>query len=187
MLVRLTHNQFQSIDRRMPELYGATMREHRTTAGRTQHDYDMPAIAWRQILDRMMEQCFGPAGGKLKGKGRPSDSAYIAIRKVAEAVRIIEGHPALHGRVLEGWVGDVVPGFCDPVGVRRGWSPYPFTVEGIARFELLVPQHRQNLGMKVTSWAPTAIPHHWSIGHSWTFEPESHLMFSQSPTAVAPT
>lgn len=184
MLCRLTHSQFRQVEMRMPELYATTMREHRVTRGRTQHDYDMPAIAWRQILDAMMAQCFGPAGGKLKGRGRPSDSAYLAIKRIAETVRKAEGHPALSRRWIEGWVGDVVPVFADPLGVRREYSLYPFTVEGIARFELLVPQHRQNLGMKVTSWAPTPIPHHWSFARSWTFQSESHLLFSRSPTAA---
>lgn len=183
MLVRLTHHQFRQIELRMPELYAETMREHRTTAGRTQHDYDMPAIAWRTILDVMTAQCYGPAGGKLKAKGRPSDSAYAAIRRVAEAVKRIEGHPALRDAAVEGWVGDVIPAWTDPLGVRRIWNPYPFRVEGLAKFVLLAPFHSRNLGMKITRWEPSGMPAHFA-GDSWTMRSETHLLFSRDRAAV---
>lgn len=185
MIVTLTHSQFRAVELRMPDLYGSSMREHRVTRGRTQHDYDMPAIAWRQILDSMMGQCFGPAGGKLKGPGRPSDSCYLAIRKIANAVRLIEGHPALAQRTVEGWVPDVVPAWRDVYAeghsALRQFYCYP---RSGSPFVLLVPQHGETLGMQTTSWERTAIPNHWAMGRSWTLSEESHLLFSRAPTAV---
>lgn len=184
MIVRLTHAGFRAIELRMPPLYAEAMRAHRATRGRTQHDYDLPAIAWRQILDGMVAQCYGPAGGKLKGKGRPSDSAYLAIKRVAEAVKRMEGHPALRGASIEGWVSDVIPAwFSDGAWVegRRMYWCYPHDAK---TFALLVPQHSHNLGMKITRWEPTAIPHHYASGRSWTFDEASHLMFSRARAAV---
>lgn len=196
MLVRLTHTQFRQVELRMPELYATTMREHRVTRGRTQHDYDMPAIAWRHILDQMMRVCFGPAGGKLKGAGRPADSAYLAIRRVADAVRRIEGHPALRGSAVEGWVGDVVPAWQPmprhfPEVMRRPYPTFDIPTRQPWTFVLLVPQHEENLGMQVTRWSlgdVAALRLWWeALGDgSWTFLPESHLLFSRAPTAGAP-
>lgn len=196
MLCRLTHAQFRQVEMRMPELYATAMREHRVTRGRTQHDYDMPAIAWRQILDEMMRVCFGPAGGKLKGRGRPADSAYLAIRRIGDTVRRIEGHPALAGRWVEGWVGDVIPAWGLDHYWNGGYSPYPpqrqvmeigeaLGVQSIERrFVLLLPTHEMNLGMKVTRWEPDQNPMHWEHLGSWTWNADTHLLFSRSPTAA---
>lgn len=171
----------------MPPLYAEAMREHRATYGRTQHDYDLPAIAWRKILDSMIAQCYGPAGGKLKGQGRPSDSALLAIKRVAEAVKRIEGHPALRSASVEGYVADVIPAWAHQVTVgepgKSGFmrvtalnnmTPYP-AVEFV--FVLLLPQHEHNLGMKVTRWRPIESVLKAGDAWSWTFSESSHLLF----------
>jgi hypothetical protein len=144
MIVRLTHHQANSVARRVSELQSLAMSAHRTKYGRTQHDYDLPAIAWRQILDAMLASCFGPVGGKLD-RG-VSGSAYRAIRRISEQVKRAERHPALRGAAIEGWVGDVIPAW----EVDGGWSPYP----GPGRFVLLVPEHVEVHGMRITRWAP---------------------------------
>lgn len=186
MIVRLTHVQARAIEIRMPELYGASMREHRTTYGRTQHDYDMPAIAWRRILDGMVSQCYGPAGGKLKGQGRPSDSALLAIKRVAEAVKRIEGHPALRSASVEGWVADVIPAWQPmlrhfPEIARSPYPTWDIPTHQRWTFVLLLPTHSENLGMKVTTWRQIESMLKISDASSWTFSEESHLLFSRSP------
>lgn len=188
MLCRLTHTQARAIELRMPELYVTAMREHRTVYGKIQHDYDLPAIAWRQILDSMVSQCYGPAGGKLKGPGRPSDSALLAIRRVAEAVKRIESHPALRGASVEGWVTDVIPAWARVIvsgepgvsGYMRATSLGDMTAypQSDRRFMLLIPQHVENLGMKVTRWEPDAPRFLFADApHQWTFVEASHLSF----------
>jgi hypothetical protein len=172
----------------MPESYTVAMRAHRKVHGRTQHSYDLPAIAWRQILDAMIAQCYGPAGGKLKDAGRPPDSALLAIKRVAEAVKRIEGHPALRNATVEGWLPDVIPAWTDYLDSRS--SPYPraYAIDRkLWPFVLLTPQFGENLGMRVTRWeyAPRwvseALEHEGES--SWTFQESTHLSFLD-PVAV---
>lgn len=169
-LVRLTHHQGRSVAHRVSEFHRAAMLEHRSKYGRTKHTYELPAIAWRQILDELLRTCFGPAGGKLD-RGVP-DSAYAAIREIAGSLQRVERHPALREGAVQGWVGDVLPVWSDHADSHYIWSVYP----GPGEFEILWPQHETINGMKVTlwdRWVKVAGAPEWS----WTFEPESHRMF----------
>lgn len=150
MRVRLTHAMQEAVTRRVSEDLAHAVVERRVTYGRTQHEITLPAIAWRRILDEMMRQCYGPAGGKLKAKGRPSESAYLAIGRIAECVKKIEGHPGLRESAAVGTVGDVLPCWVleDAAGVL--YRPYPQPAP--AEFALLVPQHVEVHGRTVTIW-----------------------------------
>lgn len=190
MIVRLTHTQATAVMLRLGEFYATHMREHRETRGRIQHDYDLPAIAWRQILDGMVAQCFGPKGGKLKGAGRPSDSAYIAIRKIADAVRTIEGHPALRGASIEGWVPDMVPAWrrMQRVFPEDPMRPYPTLDVPSGQmwpFVVLTPVHIMNLDMKLTRWEQVTTINVATLS-SWTFHEDAHLLFSGARAAASP-
>lgn len=164
MIVRLSHYGWHSVRHRVSDFHGQQMKAHRVRRGRSMHDYELPAIAWRQILDEMVRVCYGPMGGKLD-RGVPQ-SAYTAIRRIADAVRRMENHPALYGRGVEGWVGDIIPAF----QTEDGWSPYP---SGGA-FVLLGPAHQVVNEMQVTTWAPLlpgTAPHAPSFDEAW------HAMF----------
>lgn len=165
MIVTLTHQQNLSVRRRVPELHGEVMLAHRTKRGRTQHDYELPAIAWRQILDALRLSCFGPLGGKLD-RGVPK-SAYSAIARIADGVKRMEAHPALSGRFVQGWLGDVIPAWVSDPDCGR-YCPYPRDGE----MALLVPRHRVVNDMEVTSWHPGEPPL-----KSWTFDPAAHREF----------
>lgn len=175
MFVRLSHYQQRSVQHRVPGLHGTAMREHRVVRGRTIHDVELPPIAWRQILDMMREQCFGPAGGRLD-RGVPK-SAYSAIKKIAEAVMQIENHPALHERAVEGWIGHVVLLWEPGVG---GLSPYP--AEGAVPVWYW-PNHLEIAGREATVWtALTGDPGEVA----WSLRPENHLLFSRSRASDGP-
>ena len=180
MIVRLSHAQAGGVLHRVNEFYAEQLREHRVPRGRTQHDYDMPAIAWYNISAAMEAVCWGPMGGKRKGKERPSDSALLALQKINQALKEIEGHPALRGAAVEGWVGDVVPAW---ESACREWSPYPIPSNPVTlhyeMFALLIPQHEKRHGMRMTRWEASG-----SLmvrgEQSWTFRRESHLLFGRT-------
>ena len=180
VFVRLTHHQASAVTTRVSDQLAEAMRENRTTYGITQHDYLLPAVAWRQVLDVMLNVCLGPAGGKLKSKGRPSDSAYLAIRRIADAVKRIEAHPALRGASAIGVLPDVVPCWRTSrttLGLPELISPYP---DGLGSFSLLVPEHaiapRQ---VSRTSWRPASRTEVELLApHCRVYVEEFHLAFT---------
>lgn len=180
MLVRLSHYQQRAVQARVPELHATAMREHRTAYGKSQHDVELPPIAWRQILDMMRDQCFGPAGGRLD-RGVPK-SAYSAIKRIADAVMRIENHPALHERAVEGWVGDVLLGWWVPGGWidgRRAFSAYP---DGRLKPVWLTPTHIEVHGRNCTIWSPGG---EYELMGVWSLRPETHEMFlAQSSPSI---
>lgn len=174
MIVRLTHAQGNAVMHRAPEDVAAAMLAHREVYGRAKHSYILPAIGWRRALDAMLATCYGPAGGKLKSKNRPPDSAYGAIREIAQAVKRIEGHPAFREAAVMGWVGDVVPAFVsEDVG---GYLQSPYPAPGW-RFALLTPIHVEMNGRKATSWGP-ASPTERSLlePQSLAYQEDFHLL-----------
>lgn len=173
VIVRLSHYQARSVAARVSSLHRTALADHWVRATRTQRDYDLPAIAWRQILDELTRTCFGPAGGRLD-RGVPK-SAYSAIKSIADAVMRIENHPALREASVEGWIGDFIPVFIDPTTVTRSYSVYPYRVGGVATMVLLGPVHHTLRRLRITWWRAT----HWQpvMSMSWTFDPASHTMF----------
>lgn len=177
MFVRLSHYQQRSVRARVPELHATAMREHRTAYGKSQHEIELPPIAWRQILDTMRDQCFGPAGGRLD-RGVPK-SAYSAIKRIADAVMRIENHPAFHERAVEGWVGDVLLGWHLPGEVLGSLNPdYTLrTYFAYPRADMLAvmlgPIHMKVADREVTVWHPVNRPDY----DAWSLRPETHLMF----------
>lgn len=179
MIVVLTHAQQRAVRHRVPELHARAMREHRTAYGRAQHEVELPPIAWRQILDVLRKQAFGPMGGKLD-RGVPG-SVYRAIKRIAEQVMRIENHPALYVRAVEGWVGDLVLGWRYP-GEQLGtnnpdarlavWDPYP--AYGMQP-ELLRPAHIVVHDRQCTVWRPSLHPER----DAWSLDPEAHLAFRE--------
>ena len=170
MIVRLNHYGQRAVRARVPELHAQAMLEHRVARGKTMHDVELPPIAWRQILDIMREQCFGPMGGRLD-RGVPK-SAYSAIKKIAEAVMRIENHPALTGKAVEGWLGDVVLLWCAPAGPQL-WSVYPFKVEGVASCAWFWPEHRELHGRRITLWRQVDYP----PSDAYSLDPYRHTEF----------
>lgn len=171
MIVKLSHHQARTVARRVSAFHGDAMRAHRSKRGRRAHDYDLPAIAWRQILDEMLRVCYGPAGGKLD-RGVPS-SAYTAVREIAGLLQQYERHPALREAAVEGHVGGVLPVWELGDDSAFVWSIYPTT----GRFAILWPMHLTISGLAATSWAPLDRP----TPESWTMRPETHVTFIGRP------
>lgn len=146
MHVKLTHVQMNAIAPRLPTWLVDMMRENRVPYGRSQHLYWLPAIAWKHALDTLIGSAFGVRGGKLKNVGRPSDATYLAIGRIAEVVKRIEGHPAYRVSAVPGVATEVLPAFRLP-GSQVA-SPYP----NGGRFELLIPHHTRMNGRQFTMW-----------------------------------
>lgn len=103
------------------------------------HVYELPAIAWRRVLDRLREIGYGERGGRAIN----SESFYTAVAKITEAVIEHELHPAFKDLAVVGIATDVIPAF-DWNGY---WGPYP-----PGRFALLCPEHLVRYGRTLTLW-----------------------------------
>lgn len=145
MIVTLTWDQWKAIRTRIPDDVAEVMVEHRRARGRS-HDYLLPAIGWKRVLDSLVEQCYGPLGGMRAG-GRNS-SVYRAVTKIAKAVGAIESHPALTaGLGVTGPNTDIVYAWKLPDG---NYSPYPQD----SKFVVLRPNMIQmTKGLEVTVWS----------------------------------
>lgn len=176
-VIRLSHTQARGVMLRVPELHAAAMREHRRAVNRTHHDYDLPAVAWKSVLVRMKDECYGPLGGKLD---KLPESVYRAISKIQAAVSTIEHHWAFEARGMIGWQPQVIPCFERTEG-PRGWSPYPTGGE----FLLLWPQQRWFIDHGYTIWRAEPFAHprrEWNpdLAWSWTYQREAHEMFAEA-------
>lgn len=154
MIVRLTHAQADAIMKRVRPEIVELMVECRQVYGKTQHDYLLPPLGWRQVLDTMVASCYGPYGGVQKGRGRPPQSALLAIRRVADCIRKIEGHPALREARAHGIHHDVVACWTVEDDAGRHYSPYPRWEDG--SFWVMVPQPVTVHGATVTTWVRAA-------------------------------
>lgn len=163
MIVRLEHDQYRVVMNRVSTLHREAMEQHQSKVGVKQRDFDLPAIAWRQILDHLTATSYGPVGGKMPDV---SPSVYTAVKRIASRVMEIEAHPALRGAAIEGWHGECVPVFATP-GVA--WSPYPNEHEMF----VLSPTHKTLHGLKITQWSTWAL----AKGVGWTFGESAHRMF----------
>jgi hypothetical protein len=138
---------------RLPRTYVPVMREHRTPAGVKGHNYELPAIGWRKVLDVCMVDAYGPRGGRRKDT--PS-SLYTAIAKIQAVVATREHHPALSGGGIRGHSSEIIPvweyddvGDIPDYGVL--WSPYP--QDGHEdHMMILWPVHDEVAGHQVTTW-----------------------------------
>ncbi len=143
MIVRLTHDQYRTVSNRVPELHREAMALNWSKYGRGSREFELPAIAWRQILDHLVATCFGPMGGKLD---RMPQSVYSAIGRIQQVVMRMEHHPALRHAAVAGWLGEIVPAW------RSGPNFWCYPLD--AGFVLLIPNMTENRGMKITTWAP---------------------------------
>lgn len=169
MIVRLNHHQWNSLRQRLPELHVSTMHQHRTKVSRYQHDYLLPAIAWRQILDLLQSTCYGPLGGRLdRGVSR---STYTAIKRIADVIRRAEGHPSLKERGVMGVSSEVLPAWTSLE--RADYSIYP--VDGWP-FRLMWPNVIDLHGTTVTIWIPMD-PTSCSDAEELTYREDFHLLF----------
>jgi hypothetical protein len=150
MIVYLGQYQARTVMTRVPPKYAEAMKQHRRSIGLKRHEYDLPAIAWRQIRDHLISTQFGPLGGKLRNL--PAEF-YGAFRKISERVMILEGHPAFLHQAALGWSSEILVGF---EGERSGpLVPYP---QPGYRFVLLIPHWRNLNGLDVTVWEPGEPP-----------------------------
>lgn len=144
MIVTLSWAQWQSIRLRLSEDLVEAMIEHRRARGKA-HDYNLPAIGWRRVLDELTAQAYGPLGGQLSG----SESLYRALTRITDAVGLIETHPAFTlGRAAIGIHNDVFPAWVDTHSVDPHRSPYPLIGYDP---KMLRPKH-QIQGERVYTW-----------------------------------
>jgi hypothetical protein len=175
MIVRLTHTQGRVVMDRVPELHATRMQEHRRAYGRSQHDYTLPAIGWRQVLDKLMGGAYGPNGGKLRNE---PVSLYTAISRIANEVAKVEHHPGLSGHAVIGVQPDVLPVWkYTTVSMRPGYDIYPvYTGE----FGTLFPHLRAGNGRDFTEWV-FGPPFELQDDLPWEFDERFHLEFVTTP------
>lgn len=168
MIVLLSQAQLNSLLPRVGELHREvlTSPEWRVSAGGRSHRHDLPAIAWRQILDAMLAQIYGPAGGK-----KAADSAYTACARIQRTLMRLEHHPALEGKAVVDVSAEVIPVFA-PAAVFC--SVYPGLL-GEESFQLLRPDHVVERGWSLTRWC---VGESRREGESRTFDPDSHYLFT---------
>lgn len=143
MRIALTYPEGGTVVKRVSDELAAALLEVRRNSWHRSHVYELPAIAWRRILDELRAVAYGPRGGFAY----QSKSLYSAIAKIADIVRSYELHPAFYeGRGVVGASGVTVPAFVSDDGTR---SPYP-----PGRFTVLTPRHINSLGRLITFWEP---------------------------------
>jgi hypothetical protein len=144
VIIRLTHAQWQAVRIRITQDLQDAMVEHRRSVGKKTHEYLLPAVAWRRVLDQLTAVAYGPLGGKVEGGA----TLYRAIQKIADAVGRMETHPALKvGRAVTGFSTDVIPAW-ERWGAIR--SPYPCEGE----FLVLWPEQITRGNHHLTVWVP---------------------------------
>lgn len=165
MIVRLTHTQGRVVMDRVPELYRIPMELGRTPYGRTQHSYELPAIAWRQILDRLYPQAFGPLGGLSQDAPK---SLLTAIGHIQEMVSILESHPAILGLSAWGAHTVVIPAW------KFGQMQEVYPIMD-AEFGMFNPRVQTSYGHEYTEWVFE--PGDGDTSISYTFAEDAHLAF----------
>lgn len=167
MIVRLTHAQWLAVRTRITKDLQDAMLEHRRSVGKKTHEYLLPAIAWRRVLDQLTAVAYGPLGGKVEGGA----TLYRAIQKIAEAVGRMETHPALTpGRAVTGYSTDVIPAWAPVLHIHR----FPYPVDG-ADFMVLRPEHITRGNHHLTVWI-VGSPDPHQVLH----DPAFHLSLSGS-------
>jgi hypothetical protein len=164
MIIRLTHAQWQAVRFRISPDLQLAMMDHRRSVGKKTHEYLLPAVAWRRVLDQLTAVAYGPLGGKVEG----GQTLYRAIQKIADAVGRMEAHPALTiGRAISGMSTEVIPVF---VGEVR--SPYPIYRE----FQVMWPEQIIRGNHHLTVWVPRSPDPHQVL-----HDPAFHLSLSGAP------
>lgn len=165
MVVRLTHAQWFAVRARISPHLIQILTEHRKPIGKS-HDYLLPAIGWRRVLDQLTAVAYGPMGGKVAG----GQTLYRAIQKIADAVGKIESHPALTvGRAVAGFSSDLIPAWCHII--ER--SPYPVPAW---HFTILQPEHLVRGNRMLTVWVPGSPDPHQVL-----HDPAFHLFVGSEP------
>jgi hypothetical protein len=172
VIVTLSNYQWNSVRARLDEFHVEQMARHRVHSGRSRFDYLLPAIGWRQVLDRLVEVSFGPLGGKQQSQPK---SLYSAIRTISGAVMRMEGHPALRWRGVMGISAEVIPAW--RTGVIAACTPYP---QDNAEFVVLWPYQVETAGWTVTAWRPTPGS---SDAEQLTYCEDFHLLFGRHVVA----
>lgn len=169
MIVRLTHPQISTVRARIPELHSTQMQLHRKRANRTQSDVELPAIAWRQIVDHLKADAYGPMGGR---RDKYPQSLYLAIAKIQNAVNEMECHPALDWHGAIGIRSERIPAWRRAV---HGFSPYPLD----GQFVIMIPRHHDDHGRRFTSWvadqpspSPVSVTEEETFHHLFTVRGE---------------
>lgn len=176
--VNLTFDQWNTILWRLPKTHVRAMKEHRHAAGRRSHTYELPALGWRQVLDTLMVDAYGPRGGRRKDV--PS-ALHTAISKITAAVATREHHPALEGGGIHGHSAEVIPaweyqevGDIPDYGVL--WSPYP---QGDPeQLMILWPVHDEVSGHPVTTWVARPLTELHPAVNRWPYRAEDVMGFA---------
>lgn len=185
MIVLLNGAQLNSILPRVSDLHREVLTDPdwRVSAGGRSHRHDLPAIAWRQILDAMLGQIYGPLGGK-----KAADAAYTACARIQQGLMRLEHHPALKGEavlevspevvpawevVLGAWGDESVAGSTWSHVTAAEMSAYP---QEHHYFRLLRPITYTERGWRLTKWV---IGEARRESESRTFDPAEHYRFIQ--------
>lgn len=107
---------------------------------------EMPAIAWRRVMDQMRPRLYGPRGGFLPA----SESLRTGLTRVQTELSRLEHHPALTHGSLMGWHHEAIP-----VWPTEGVGPHTYSIyPTTGPFKILVSHHQTIRGHDITTWAP---------------------------------
>lgn len=142
MWVRLTTRGMQTLERLDPPAI-----EHLTrippSSRRDRWDVDAPYTCWRHFQRLLINEAFGPNGGKRR---EVRGSTVKALQAITKALNFIDTHPALSCRGVIGWQGTRIPAW----RLNGRYVPYPVIGH---EFVILKPVWETSRnGTRVTRW-----------------------------------
>lgn len=143
MWVRLTTRGMQTLERLDPEAL-RYVRRLPPPSGRDRWDADAPYTLWRHFQRLLIDEAFGPNGGRRR---QVRGSVVKALQMITKALNFIDTHPALQGKGTIGWQGLFLPVWKKGDGL---YSPAP---EIGCEFVLLEPVWEVSKnGTRITRW-----------------------------------
>jgi hypothetical protein len=148
MIVKMTGLQRRALlTYAEPPLLAALEAGSRQTSYARWH-IEMPAVAWRLLLDALRPRLYGPRGGFREA----TKSLRMAVIKAQNELTRLEHHPGLTEGSVMGWQVEAIPCWritdCHPLTVA--YSIYPTG----GQFTILVDHHCTIRGHDITTWAP---------------------------------
>ena len=146
MIVKMTGMQRRALLTYAPEPLAAALETGSTQTSYARWHIEMPAIAWKLLLDSVRPRLYGPRGGFREA----TKSLRLGVMKAQNELSRLEHHPALTHGSLMGWHHEAIPVWpVEGVGPHT-YSIYPTT----GPFQILVSHHQKIRGHEVTTWAP---------------------------------
>lgn len=132
-------------------------------------DVYAPYVAWYNVRETFRGRIFGPRGGRTT---KTPDSTYNAFQRITKELNYHDAHPALKGKAMLGWIGDLLPVWL--LDDERKYSLYP---KPGAPFRILTPVWIKSEAGKATRWVER------ESGEGRIADEEFHLALWRHPVA----